>query len=85
MIHVDLTVEDHRIIGTYNQKTENYDVLFSDAITGKTATKELSAEEVEAVIYISITFQPEGTVAKKFYDLAEAAVAGLDLALRPFP
>lgn len=79
MLHYDLTQEDTRIIMT--QKSAFWNVLLVDAITGASEKLELTNEEANALLIISVLGdEPKGS---GLYEVIEPKL--VNCKVRPIP
>ena len=85
MFHIDATFEDMRLIASSKEGTD-YDVVISDAFTGKQTTLVVTPAELSYILAVNLS--PEGEVflnVEHAGDSIRGKVAKLPQELRPIP
>ena len=85
MFHIDATFEDIRLIASSEEGTD-YNVVISDALTGKQTTLVLTPAELSYILAVNLN--PEGKIflnVEHAGDSIRGKVARLPQELRPIP
>jgi len=86
MLHIDITLEDTRLIATHNGP-DNWEVIMTDLPTGKQGVGQMTDLELHAMIALAVhpDGMPIGTA--EYYAIAEPALerCGFDRELRFIP
>lgn len=85
MFHVDVTMEDSRIIAVETDTPCVYDVTFADNVSGKRFVKRLTGESLGRVLLVGIAGIDCADVPGFAYDDVAADFADCPQECRPIP
>jgi hypothetical protein len=84
MLHIDVTLEDCRLIGDYNNHNQMWSVKIVDGMTGEEKPVTWTGEQLSAVLALGIGGD-DMSFSGQLYAVAEPLVVGWPNTFRPFP
>ena len=83
MLHIDMTLEDTRLIARGGP--DGWLVEFRDSLTGQMEESVCSSTQLAAILFLAVNNGEESAADALMYELAEPIVEGLEKGLRPIP